>query len=229
MLQKRSRKVAFAVAVAVIVISPIAYLSVWYSQPQIKVSNDSFAYYLNYSSCPGSLDPIIMGSFHMKTVINETNHGASSLSMNVTPALFFLSEGCTLKAVIVSNVSFCGSFSSSLHPSGMKLLINSSSVMSGFDSPRPFDPPTASNVTVESYRYNIPQTYICNWVSFENDSRFTFFGHKTPYFHFQYNFEFLKICFAPPFNQSHVFTITLSLLGLQKPVYVEYMLEVVRT
>ena len=59
-------------------------------------------------------------------------------------------------------------------------------------------------------------------ISLENDSRFVFSGTGSQYYHFRYSGEGITISYAPPFNQTRVFNITLSLLGLQKPVYVHY-------
>ena len=234
-MEKRSKKIMFvAVIAAIIVAVPISFYTLSSYQPPISVHNDCYVSYVNYSKDPYStLEPIEVRTLYLTSSINETNHGTSSLTMNISSWL--VDSGVDNKMIVHSNISFCGNISSSLHPTRMELkitgcLVNGIIGISIDDLPLPYAyNGHSSNVSLEGSYYN--RSGRCNYdvFSLHNSSLFSFFGNHSPFFHFKYSQEIVQICYAPPFNQTHILTFTLSLLGLQKPVYVEYRMAVTKT
>ncbi|MGC8515329.1 MAG: hypothetical protein ACP5OC_04240 [Thermoplasmata archaeon] len=109
----------------------------------------------------------------------------------------------------------------------MELRTNGSLGMSAYDY-ECHSNDNISNVSFGPTYLNAQQTCLRNMISLHNDTRFLFFGIGSPYYHFRYSSEQLIISYRPPFNQTHVFIITLSLLGLQKPVFVDYRMVVTK-
>lgn len=222
----------FAVIAVIIVAVPISFFSLFYYQPPISVHNDCYVSYVNYSKSPCSNSAIYVSRLYLTSLINETNHGTSSLTMSITSWLLQL--GFENKMCIHSEISFCGNLSSSLHPTGAELkitgcLVNGTIGLSINNLPLPYGyNGHSSNVSLDGTYYNRSGT--CNYdrFSLHNNSLFPFFGSHSPFFHFRYSKTILMICYALPFNRTHILTFTLVLFGLHKPVYVEYRMAVTK-
>ena len=226
MTQQRNKKIVFALIVAVLVITPVAIFSLSSFSAQINPRNDSYTSYVNFTIFPTSTSPLLPGSANLTAAINETNHDPSSITMNITPGLYCNSADDNM--CIWLDLSIYGNLSSSLHPTGMELRANGSLGMFAYDY-ECHSNDNISNVSFDAEYLNAQQTCLRNTISLHNDTRFLFFGIGSPFYHFRYSSERMSISYKPPFNQTRVFTITLSLLGLQKPVFVEYRMVVTRT
>jgi hypothetical protein len=226
-MEKRSKKIMFiAVIAAIIVAVPTSFYFLSSYPITINPTNDCNTYYFNFTNFPNSASPLLVHPANLDATINETNHGPSNIAMNITGCISYASADDQM--LICLYISFYGELSPSLHPTGMELRTNGSIGMSAVDYKCPFNN-NISNVSFDYSYLNPQQTCLRNMISLQNDSRFLFFGTGSPCYHFRYSSEVLRITYAPPFNQTRVFNITLSLLGLQKPVYVEYRMVVTKT
>ena len=225
--------IMFAVIAVIIVAVPISFYSLSSYQTPISVHNDCYVSYVNYSKSPtNGDDPIEVGTLYLTSLIDETNHPTSSLTMNITS---YILQCCldTKETIIHSNVSFCGNLSSSLHPTTMKLkitgcMVNGTIGMAITNWPYSYNG-HSSNISLDGSYYNSSGTCVYDTLSLDNFSNFPFFGSHSPFFHFKYSQENVQICYAPPFNQTHILTFKLSIFGLQKPVYLEYRMVVTKT